>query len=191
MLLLLAFTSLMACSHSQDNNDNPAYAPVVNPHPQYFMTVQGHIGDQFENAVNLFFEISYGTNNLNCYKTVNKLEGAKAPRSRKLIYKVIGDKFYHQFPIDYFFQGACLWKANSLTYYLYNKSKNNLLATNTIFFSDHVTSKKESFDQILCAKTLNSPLDMTCKYGGSLLPASQAAYFQDYILKINIKATHD
>ena len=118
-LILSLCTLLAACSGGQPQGNAGKYKPVVNPHPQYFVTVSGHIDPQFAKAVHLSWQTTAWTKNPKCQVTINKFEGVVDERYQEQVYPVKVDKqgYYHiNIPIDHYLPGYCDWRMRLISF---------------------------------------------------------------------------
>ena len=99
---------------------NPAFIPVVNPHPRYFMTVQGHISPSLKDKVKLKWIATYSSTEKKCDVIYNHLEGVVGWRQIKLKHiataNASGD-YELKIPLDRYKPGDCHWKIASITDY--------------------------------------------------------------------------
>ena len=117
----LACISLLAvilyhCSHSRNK-------PQLNPHPNYFLTIQGHIDRQLQNNVYLAFAQSYSAYNKACEITTNWFEGIKGYPSHSITYypQIAPNGNYKiVIPLDHYLPDKCQWQPWDLSFSLSN-----------------------------------------------------------------------
>ena len=120
-LIGLILLTLTACSSSQPPANTGKYKPVVNPHPQYFVTVSGHIDPELAKAVHLSWQTTAWTKNKKCNVTYNKLEGVVGWRNQVTHYPVKIDahgNYSIKIPIDHYLPGYCAWQMRTISFNL-------------------------------------------------------------------------
>jgi len=97
------------------------YIPQLNPTPKYFMTIYGKTN---LNSGTVIFQAFYDTENTNCYKTVNRIEGVSSARQKVINYpfETSNNHYKIKIPIDYFLAGNCQWKLETITYLVNGKN---------------------------------------------------------------------
>lgn len=117
--ILFACVAAIALGLYSCGNNNPFYAPRMNPHPQYFMTVKGHIDPDVAKIKKFKIEAFYQTNSPDCEYDTSGIEGAMAPRHRWVVYpiKPNADGNYEILvPLDHFKPGRCEWSISYVQY---------------------------------------------------------------------------
>jgi len=97
------------------------YATVLNPSPNYFMTVKGHIDPALVDRINLKWVVTYRNDNPKCQLTTSWIEGADADRNQSVSYKpTLSEKgdFKLQLPLDLYQPGYCKWVLQDISYSL-------------------------------------------------------------------------
>lgn len=96
------------------------YSPRLNPNPQHFLTVQGHVYPGLKDKILLKWTANYVTSNKDCEEAPDfgaYLEGAMFPREHAISYiiPVKADGSYRmKIPLDILRPGYCEWKINDL-----------------------------------------------------------------------------
>lgn len=128
LIILILSILLVGCDNQYPPKPPPntgRYVAVINPHPQYFMTVQGHIDPQLNNQVKLVLFADYSTTNDSCKYVINWFEGVSSPRPIDKVIHVspdINGYYKYQIPMDYYFPGFCGWEFDSIHYNLTGKT---------------------------------------------------------------------
>jgi len=121
ILLFLTISVLLhACGNAPPPPMPKKFQPVVNPSPNYFMTVKGHVAPELLSKINLKWQAIYSTTNPACDKTYNKFEGVVGWRQVALNFETHVDKqgnYEIKIPLDHYRQGFCQWKISMLIDY--------------------------------------------------------------------------
>ncbi len=192
-IFLLAFFLVHCSSDDQSLTVNTGkYAPQLNPHPKYFMTVKGKIDPALQGKIKLVWQASYATNNAHCQKVINSWEGVYAPREKKFFYNTVPDQqgnYQMKIPLDGLESGYCQWKINTIGYKL--KTKNDIYFNEypQIFFSDRFNESEDivSKEDWICAQKNCDyfPIKYFTKNGAPLNRN------KNYFYKIDIKSQKD
>ena len=123
-VLVLGLFGIFHYLNGGDNpNDIPAsQQPVLNPHPQYFMTVKGHIDPALLGRLKLNWGVSYVVNNSQCIEVTNRLEGAEAPltlNKNHIIKQAQTGNFTYKVPLDKYLPGKCRWAVGGAGFEFY------------------------------------------------------------------------
>ncbi|MSP53372.1 MAG: hypothetical protein EXR81_03865 [Gammaproteobacteria bacterium] len=141
-IVILSLLTVLLCSCSQPPKEDPKFQPVLDPHPNYFITYKGFIDPSLNHLVKLIILTVYTTTNPACEKDINPLEGVSAPRQQVQYTYVQPDTtghFSYQLPMDKYLPGVCGWKISWANY-------NDSGSTNLDHFSSAVwfsSDKKE------------------------------------------------
>jgi hypothetical protein len=82
MLLILTISLLLrGCGNAPPPPMPKKFQPVVNPNPNYFMTVKRHVAPELAGKVKLVWVTTYYTTNQKCNESINKFEGISVPRT--------------------------------------------------------------------------------------------------------------
>ena len=152
---VLGIVSWLHYLNGGDNpNDIPAsQRPVLNPHPQYFMTVKGHIDPALLNKLKVTWSLGYSTTNPKCEVTVNRFAGVSAERDLTENYQVKPgpDGSYHlKLPLDKYLPGHCGWELGAIGYaYHYGSYKYIGNSESTVGFNYNGITKKTVINQIV------------------------------------------
>ena len=79
--LLVVVIVLVAAWWGYRYYDDYKYAPHINPHPKYFVTISGNIEPHMPYPQTLMFRATYGTYNPKCDVWISFIEGVKGLRS--------------------------------------------------------------------------------------------------------------
>lgn len=106
-LILSLCTLLTACSSGQPQGNTGKYKPVVNPHPQYFLTIHKSLTMSLSRLKAVTQYVAY---NQQCNIVTNKFEGARAYRSKAVIhYPSDNQQNILRIPFDRYLPGFCQW----------------------------------------------------------------------------------
>jgi len=101
-------------------NDDPTYAPKLNPHPRYFLTLKGNIAPEILKKVDVWIGSTYFTHNIVCgYGPIQ--EGFRLQRNRHAEVKLMPDKkgnYLLKVPLDKYKEDRCAWGPDHVEYYL-------------------------------------------------------------------------
>ena len=119
-LISLILLTLTACSSSQTADKTSKYQPVVNPHPQYFVTVSGHIDPQLAKAAHLSWGTTALTQNPKCnIHSQDKIKNLLPQQNDITTYPVKTDaqgNYQIKIPIDRYLPGFCQWRMRIMFY---------------------------------------------------------------------------
>ncbi len=123
VFILLVACLITGCSEPEDKKD-PRFVPQLNPHPKYFITVEGDIDPGIAEDLTLSWHIAYATHNDACNKVVNYFEGAEVARftEETVTFLANAGHYRYQFAIDKYLPGYCQWEAVSI-YYKFSSHK--------------------------------------------------------------------
>jgi len=88
------------------------HTPALNPHPKYFLTIEGTVAPKFRGIGHLVFMAQYTATKDPCFHETNVLAGMVQAESRTQYYWVTPDKDNHykiKIPIDKYKPGVCGW----------------------------------------------------------------------------------
>jgi hypothetical protein len=132
------------------------YAPEINPSPQYFMTIKGHMAPKLIQNHQLIFIADYYTDNPACEYTISSIEGVSSSRKQSLILpaQVNNFGFYQiKIPLDQYKNGVCQWSLFSIGFKLNNTNLNflNVIA----FFKKNSKNKTYHIhDKLFCINNI-------------------------------------
>lgn len=108
------------------------HTPKLNPHPSYFLTVEGAVAPQFRGVGHLVFMASYSATKDPCFHETNILAGMVEAESRTKYYWITPDKNNHykiKVPIDKYQPGICGWIPYTISMdFVENKKDSNQMA---------------------------------------------------------------
>jgi hypothetical protein len=150
---------------SADPTQIPAQEqPLLNPAPQYFMALQGHIDPALKHTIQLTWLATYYTFNPQCNVEVNQLEGVDSPLIIYHYFPVKPDakgNYQLKIPLDKYMPGYCQWAIVSIAYhYRYKQSVYSEDTSTGVGFSskqqlENILSKDDRPVLIYEAKPLN------------------------------------
>ena len=121
MLLIVSLVLLLSgCGDKHPAAMPKKFQPVINPHPQYFMTVKGHIAPELVSKIKLKWQAVYSTTNSACDETYNKFEGVVGWRQIIKNFEATVDKqgdYEIKIPLDHYQLGFCQWKISMILDY--------------------------------------------------------------------------
>ena len=97
----------------KDYFNNLKYKPVVNPNPQYFMTIHGSISPTLIGKVRLKWVAVYASSEAQCDVTYDTFEGIVGWRTVEVPYiakPLASGDYSFKIPIDYYQPGYCKWQ---------------------------------------------------------------------------------
>lgn len=106
-LILLNVFGLASCSSWREH-------PQENPHPQYYLTLKGHIAKPLQSKVRLRFIQSYVGMNPKCAVASNPLSGIKENPARSFTHVAELDtngNYEIKVPLDKYLPGYCHWQS--------------------------------------------------------------------------------
>ena len=165
--------------------------PLLNPSPQYFMTVQGQVDPALIPRLQLHWVATYQTNNPQCNVEINELEGVDSQLYIKKHIPITPDargNYQLKIPLDKYMPGKCKWKIRSTSYYYqYKQFKYSADASTGISFSskEQIKSILPKNDRPTLAYIAN-PLKQTwlCGIKACHLTKNSTTYFA-YVLPNN------
>jgi len=165
------------------------YRPVVNKHPRYFMTIDGHID---RNIKKFYIIADYSTINTKCNVVTNGLEGVSSERmhdDKFDINKMVDSKghFKLKIALDKYKPGFCNWRDVTILYANPSKEGGNPL-TNITQRAKKTKQKSGQF-MISCDKKNSECAVISYKPIGNDWNASVP--FDTYHLHLHIENNHD
>ena len=176
VLLLSLCTLLTACSSGQPQGNTGKYKPVVNPHPQYFLTI--NLTNELPDS-SIKIITTYMAMNSKCDQLLNRFEGAKFNRVTKDSLNVNTEVKKLMIPIDKYYPGLCEWGASSVDLKLENGKNTNPIGV--IFFD-----AKQPVSGVMS-------INETCKnkqcddFANKVIPTFEVNRKQNILFKLAIK----
>jgi len=97
----------------KDYFNNLKYKPVLNPNPQHFMTIHGHVSPELIGKVRLKWVAVYASSDARCDVMRGELEGAISWRWIDVPYIIkpsASGNYSVKIPLDYYQPGYCKWQ---------------------------------------------------------------------------------
>ncbi len=137
VFILLVACLITGCSEPEDKKD-PRFVPQLNPHPKYFITVEGDIDPGIAEDLTLSWHIAYATHNDACHKVVNYFEGAEVARfmEETVTFLTNAGHYRYKLPLDKYLPGYCRWEATSMDYYFGSMSNRYKFTSGSDFTED-------------------------------------------------------
>jgi len=153
ILLFLTISVLLhACGNAPPAPMPKKFQPVVNPNPNYFMTVKGHVAPELAGKVKLVWVTEYYTANPECEVVTNQFEGVRNAREIKnsLVVKPNSTGNYeYKIPLDKYLPGFCRWQVGQTLFNLGNIKENTVVS----FFDPKPLKSKKSILSAECYGT--------------------------------------
>lgn len=159
---------LVACSsnnnaHSTQNNEDK-YMPKLNKNPRYFISIYGHIDPKLNEDIKLIITSDYATTNPKCKDMVDPLARLFMHRQIDKIIIVQPDdhgSYKYTIPLDLYEPDFCGWRADSVSYTLYDNSSHanaNIIAIFSRNDNARPPIREKGFENWLCARGLECQL---------------------------------
>ncbi len=115
-VILAVYLGSVFIDHQEKQLDHQ-YAPVLNPHPQYFFTIKGHMDKALTATMTPRFYASFQSSNDKCLRLDNWLEGAHGPRIVNKMYSNMdtNGNYFIKIPIDKYKPGMCGWMISEIS----------------------------------------------------------------------------
>ena len=116
-LILLSVFGLASCSSWRER-------PQENPHPQYYLTLKGHIAKPLQNKVRLRFIQAYVGSNPKCAAESDPISGIKENPARSFTHLAELDangNYEIKVPLDKYLPGYCHWQSYDMGITLTNQ----------------------------------------------------------------------
>lgn len=165
-VILLASVSAFLYSCGAQPKENPAFKPVLNAKPKYFITYKGFVDPSLSHLIKLKILTVYGTTNPKCQLIPNKLSGVGVPRERLHYTEVkpdAGGRFSYRVALDKYLPGVCGWDVSQTSYNDQGSSYRDDFASAEWFSSNKakaVSVDKEHID-FSCTQKKCTPLGST------------------------------
>ena len=203
ILLFLTISVLLhACGNAPPPPMPKKFQPVVNPNPNYFMTVKGHVAPELAGTVRLVWVTEYYTANPECEVVTNQFEGVRNAREveNTLIVKPNSSGNYeYKIPLDKYLPGFCRWQVSDSSYIL--SSKNNTLFKNQVnYINKSISNNKIEGIKPVIAREVHDYLSCSdnekifqCKYFKNVPdnPYDGFSDQQNNIYQINVGVAND
>lgn len=128
----------------QPDENMQIYAPLINTHPRYFVTIKGHIDQLLVKPVELVFFAHYLASNNACQYHDKDYQYNKYYRFIDNIIQIIPNargNFRYKIPLDAYLAGFCGWGINTLSYKIYYNNEGCFPVYPLINFNKQVNKK--------------------------------------------------
>ncbi len=150
-VLVVSVLALIGKNYVVNTYRDWKYAPIVNPHPKYFMTVKGKIDPRLIGKITLGIQGMYVTNNKVCDNTYNLFGKYIDHRYKMVTFYPTTDPRSSDYeikaPLDYFEPDFCKWSILTLGDYSGNFSWLTLTVAGFAPCDDSLGCKENSSKQ--------------------------------------------